>query len=277
MQVSASFYPAKECVSISNMEEFYKKEVKVQDGTESLQIDGTLDMYSASPELQRVGSKEEYDEYISLLFPNSKVDDICYRGTAGSSEFIDNPGTNDMHLRAVFFTHNKDVAKFFAEDNAKIHQGTESIVHAAKINIISPFLSTHKLNLRKEVVLDSVLRNILQKPSDLDMFWKGYEYFLTFWSLGLTGGLEAFNLMFNTEYSQELFQLFLEVEKAEGDFDISSYLQTYYDGLIIPPSTDGLGIRQYDQVAVFSKEQIHVLGTEKDVEGFSVYLKNNKK
>lgn len=65
---------------INNKQEFATSIAKNKDVMDSFKrkMEGIDFVFSQSPELASVGSKAQYLQYLSTIFPNSKVKDIVY-------------------------------------------------------------------------------------------------------------------------------------------------------------------------------------------------------
>ena len=67
--------------------------------------EGVLELFESNPELASIGTPEQYSEYLSTIFPNSKVKDIVYRGgektdTKLFQYFTKNPSEAYMYSKA---------------------------------------------------------------------------------------------------------------------------------------------------------------------------------
>ncbi len=84
-------------------------------------------VFEQNPELKKIGTKEQYCEYLDTIFPESKVKDIVYHGTINNFDefnldyFNSNSGSRDRKDPAFYFTSKKIVAKdFLFNKNGKI-------------------------------------------------------------------------------------------------------------------------------------------------------------
>ena len=91
---------------INNKQEFATSIVKNKDVIDSFKrkMEGIDFVFSQSPELASIGSKAQYLQYLSTIFPNSKVKDIAYRGGE----------KNDVKL-FQYWTNNKAEAYMYAK------------------------------------------------------------------------------------------------------------------------------------------------------------------
>ena len=78
-----------------------KEETPVKEGVDSL--------FYSNKELEKIGSQKEYSEYISTIFPDSKVKDIVYHGTnadlsGGFSKEFSGSGSGSPIMRGDIYT-----------------------------------------------------------------------------------------------------------------------------------------------------------------------------
>jgi len=116
-----NLYQVENKIAVPNTEVF--KEIdKVNTSKNNIVNKEGIDfVYSQNPELETIGSKEQYSEYLKTIFPDSKVKDIVYHGTDKQFERFDNSfkgkttglnnytdGTKIDSTYAFFFTNNID-------------------------------------------------------------------------------------------------------------------------------------------------------------------------
>jgi hypothetical protein len=74
---------------------------------------GVKQLFESNPELAKIGTPEQYSQYLDTIFPDSKVKDIVYRGD--TSKQINNRGLKDflkgVRTDLLYLTTNADVAK----------------------------------------------------------------------------------------------------------------------------------------------------------------------
>jgi hypothetical protein len=78
-------------------------------------------VFEQSPELAKIGSKEQYSSYISTIFPESKVKDIVYRGDENfniEDKILNKTGGN-KYTNGVYFTKEKREAAGYINDIKK--------------------------------------------------------------------------------------------------------------------------------------------------------------
>lgn len=262
--------------------------------------------YELKPE-QEQKVLQLYQEYLKTVFPDSKLQEVVYHGTNRKfDKFEKKHGLDDLSgingVDDYYFTDNIKLAKFFAEKYKKalyaIHKSYESgnIDWYFKRQENSGDFSEFK-NSTKEL---------------WDNIYKEWEYIVTEANNGkeLNEILKEPDIKYfeNKEGFGFRFGKMLLPYYLMSDYD---YYKTYPDGNIIPAvldlkkpyikqgdrnSMDGIlseagykhkkedseidgGIQQDTEeknIVVFRPEQIHVLGSESDVENFKEFVSKNE-
>src|SRR5574343_368027 len=168
---------------------------------------GVNDLFNSNPELSKVGSPEQYSQYLDSIFPDSKVKDIVYRGDENynvGENILSRVGGN-KYTNGIYFTKNRREAAGYINDPKK--------------------KTTHILS----AVLD------LKNPKITNIYDKEI----------------------NTN--------------ALSENDIKNFKSKNIDGLDI-----GLSVEQGFEYLVFEPEQIHILGSKQDIQGFKTWVNNNQ-
>lgn len=167
-----------------------------------------LGIFENNPELSKIGTLEQYTEYINLIFPDSKVKDILYHG--GKSEF--------------------DVFK-----NRQVDK---------EVGVMNGIYLTPDIKYAKEYGknIKSVIINTLN-PLITEGSWTG---------------------IINDETKQKILDKGYDAV-INNAFD-NSKLDKFFDKLKLN--------RMRKETIVFESEQIHILGSKKDIEGFKKYINN---
>ena len=165
-------------------------------------IDSKVDfVFENNPELSNIGTKEQYLEYLSTIFPDSKIKNIMFHSSPNKfSKFKDPSTTGLSHI-------------WFSEEPLDDQFGSN--VYSVVLNLINPLNEKDK-NYGEEI-------RKYENPSNPD--WIN--------NYGLTGELPKFK----------------------------------YDGTIRSSRVDG-----GKSVTVRNPSQVHILGSEKDVEQFENFL-----
>lgn len=101
-------------------------------------------VFEQNPELEQIGTKEQYSNYLDTIFPESKVNNIVYHGTT-NNEFINFKETNIKFLeklgikinKGTFFSDKLDHAKYFSNPETS-WKSKEGRVISVLINLKKP-------------------------------------------------------------------------------------------------------------------------------------------
>ena len=186
------------------------KEIKLE---EKIDINYNLpivkNIFKQFPELNTIGTPEQYVQYLDKVFPNSKIKDIVYHGSKTKKPteiFVDTHiGKNHKKLRCgpgFYFTKDIKYSKLYGDTTFSI------------INI--------------------------QRPTDFN----------------------------SADYDEieDIVNAALELRKT-GDGIIDSSENYYY-----PADEEGLKLSISPDYIVFKPEQIRVLGSQEDIEGFKNFV-----
>ena len=248
---------------INNKQEFVTSIAKNKDVMDSFKrkMEGIDFVFSQSPELASIGSKTQYLEYLSTIFPNSKVKDIVYH--ISDKTLI--PKKGQLHFYTDFSTRNSKNYKF----------------HILK-NVESKLIN--KETDEKNSILNSAENYIF------DNF--NYEFFTAEW---YRDPLNFYNEIANKakedartdviEYlrGKETFAI-LNIQNPHNE-NIESLNKTTVDAIKNNIKTDGIigqeswgyGLSKTEkEVVVFDPEQIHILSSKKDLEMFRNFINFTK-
>lgn len=76
--------------------------------------DGVDFVFEQNPELKKIGTKEQYSEYLDNIFPESKMRDIVYHGSGNKFDAFDK---NKQETPGFYFTPDCNSAYFSKNDN----------------------------------------------------------------------------------------------------------------------------------------------------------------
>lgn len=114
-------------------------------------------VFEQNPELKKIGTKEQYSEYLDSIFTESKVRDIVYRG---DSEKIKEYKiiSNEINTLGdgIYFTPSKKVATDYAE-------AANGFTNIQKISLVNPLILDYrkKFYLNKSSLENEFLNNEL--------------------------------------------------------------------------------------------------------------------
>jgi hypothetical protein len=188
-------------------------------------------------ELSNIGTLEQYSKYLDSVFPDSKVKDILYHGT-------DTKKDNFLSL------------------GSGTHFGTEESAKQRRNKVLLSVI----LNINNSVLFKDILDNDVLKVAD--NFLKENREYLEYGYRNEESGLLVYL------YSQ-----------GRIDYD-TLWDALYYDRntmmQILQETINSNGYKYVNEVedkgsisyVVFKPEQIHILGSSKDIEGFKEFVNN---
>jgi len=161
---------------------------------------GVQELFDSNPELAKIGTQQQYSQYLDSIFPNSKVKDIVYRNTNKDlSTFLPSEETKGIYFSGDL----KEVAQY----NGRRQKG-ESQIYAVVLNLKNP-----------------------------------KEYRKRYGSS-------------DTRYTT------LEETISQGN-----------DGLMVTGREGNIN----EELAVVNSNQVHILGTQQDIEGFKKFVVTKSK
>ena len=236
-----------------NTSEFIKKVATNKSVINSFKnrIDAINFVFQQAPELENIGTKIQYLQYLSTIFPNSKVKDIVYRGNTGNQT---NRKSKEL---GIFFTDDKNAANIYAV-NYKGDEFDDSIIQ----RIVYKF----GLNLTVEQIKSEIafFKEMGASEEQIEKDAKELQNYI------LNNKGESKQAILNIRNPKNL-----TVKDWFDNYENSSKLKTNADGLILKggKQTDN---RIYDagenQIVVFEPEQIHVMGSKNDINGFKDFM-----
>lgn len=121
---------------------FLKKETTrpEEKKTEKTVIKEGLDfVFEQHPELAKIGSKEQYSQYLATIFPESRVEEIVYHGgTLNETDRGKDSFTGEFGGKhGLYFTGSKNRAKSYIKSGSKEYR-EKSDVHCAVLDIKNP-------------------------------------------------------------------------------------------------------------------------------------------
>ena len=174
------------------------------------------DIFNNFNELSKYGSVEEYSDYLSNIFPNSKVNEIVYHGgTLNPSDRGKDSFTGELGGKhGIYFTGSKSRAKSYIKSGDSSYK-SKSKIYFALLNIERPLDKKiwSKWKFGADTITDEGLKQMKENNSD---------------GIIVTDLLSRYtNIKYNTQY------------------------------------------------VVLEMRQVHILGSDKDIDGFKKYM--NKK
>jgi hypothetical protein len=151
---------------------------------EKLEIKEGVDfIFGNNPELEKIGTKDQYSKYLNTIFPESKVKDIVYHGTAADFESFEKKPTNHNNDELTgqfghYFTRNIKSADIYREVSSKTlsdeqptaelvkhyYHGKAGKIFCAKVDFQNPKIYNTYLDFRDDLELNG--SNILNGEHD---------------------------------------------------------------------------------------------------------------
>ena len=202
-------------------------------------------LFKEFPELEKIGSKEEYIKHLETIHPETTQPGIFYRGSKNpnlnASEWIPNPGGGNNLGEGFYFTPDPFKAEKYGKE-AK-----------ALLNIKDPTYTSLKLNTNgfsvpkgmttKDLVGEGSAAISIENPNR-DLFTE----------------LGSYDEGYMRKYTGDLDEQGLPVATVP-----------------YPDMPNFIDYSKIDEIAVPNNSQIHVLGSDADKELFKNYINNNKK
>lgn len=152
-------------------------------------------------------------------------------------------------------------------------------MHPAKLNVRNPFEAYSPSNLEEQlkfvifleqenITLDDVnLKSFLRKYHDYEDLKFNEEMFQIIDNA-------AMNLVTSAFASEKDLRTAEKWHKTRDQLrvNLSEYFRTHYDGVIVEKSVDNLDLPPFDQIGVFSPDQIHLVGSKQDLQGFRDFI-----
>lgn len=257
---------------INNKQEFATSIARNKDVIDSFKrkMEGIDFVFSQSPELASVGSKAQYLQYLSTIFKTSKVKDIVYHGTNEKFDKFDKTklGTktvNETNKLGFYFStkriaeifngnfnlsdflfhirdSQKESKKFF--EKLQVRYGKEKAIEIYKelINLTNDSTGLHSLSK-----LDAPDSKII--PSLLNIKNPFYIEGIDFIGMTRGGGIEGSKLIKSKIKKEDSIIIKKATEEFEGEDEV-----------------------QDDNYVVFEPEQIHILSSKADIQGFKNFM-----
>lgn len=251
-----------------------------KDENQNEKYPSALAFYESNSALKEIGTAEMYQSYLETIFPDSNYQELVYRGTGDSEDFVTAAGSNQtIAPGAVFFTSNATAADLYRRSIARKYGG-EGKTHLAKINLRHPFVAESPFSFRDFVILDKFIKehSDLHTGSTKEFLINVGRYEDYRDTFSIENSLDEFNRTFSLQVSNnewKSIKLYLE-ERMNTNAEVGHYLQENYDGIEIAESEDNMGPLKFDQLAVWREDQIHILGSPKDLEKFREFVANHQ-
>ena len=217
-------------------------------------------VFDHNPELGQIGTREQYEAFLATVFPDSTFREIVYHGTAAPEKIQQFTVERSNFARAIFFTEDYNFAHSFAYEEG-IRDGQ---VQEQMLNIQNPFDFSNPEHIDE-------LRPIIEQ-----LVIEGYKSENT----GITfrnnlptitiGEQEIQNPTVQDFVDHYMWRLKHGSWRIIETDRIVDFISQKHDAIMINE-------RGVKNIAVFSPNQIKVLGSQKDQQEFSAFVNNPEK
>jgi hypothetical protein len=251
--------------SLENLPKIFPSEENVNNNKEELKKvtnnikPGVSELFEQSPELTNIGTPEQYSQYLDTIFPDSKVKDLVYHGTdvEGLQQFsLKYFGQKDVGDRGygIYLSKDRDIAQGYGEH-----------LYSVLVNIQNPY------NVRFKDNDPSYLWNRIERNSyskDIEQLEKDRGKWIERVNNGDIRYTFFEGLSKKATKKEQLEFVNDKINKRISD------KQERLDELNIIGKSDGVINEDYEIVT--KPEQIHILGSKQDIQGFKEFIKGNK-
>jgi hypothetical protein len=235
-----------------NTKEMPREESKI----EKPQIKEGIDfVFEQNPELAKIGTKEQYSEYLDSVFPNSKLKGIVYHGTSVDSYNSILKEGFDLNKSGSNLGYMGKIVSFFT-GRAWTNNFEKGAVVSALVNITSEYidnfgnLTEEGMNVLKQKLIDLRIVPFISSLEELNediIFVNDNDR-----NAGFKTARETIRLQ---NY------LFSRIKKPEDT----------YNSILTDLNISGLK-RNDEVVDMLSTNQIHVLNSQVDTENFKKFV-----
>jgi hypothetical protein len=219
-----------------------------------LQIDtnikeGVTELFESNSELAEIGNTQQYSAYLDTIFPDSKVKDIVYHGT---------PYKFDKFKGISFFSDDIYEAGIL---------GSQRFFHDILTKEQKEYLDSVQYNPGgAEAAFEGALFYVFGKGIKNEDYKDAYEY------LKSEGILDKYKI-----YKIAVLINVENITKSSEPIHKDTLLKQTKNNEIIKGKDlmPSFGYKRNDTVyAVFEPEQIYILGSTKDIQGFKEYIED---
>lgn len=265
-----------------------KRQNKVQANQQQLSVvqpsnivkEGVEFVFEQNPELANIGSQEQYSQYLDTIFPDSKVKDIVYRGGGN----VITKAVDSTFGTGYYFTPDKDYAKNFAEIAAARDKGYNLLTAVLNLNNPLIYVETKKQYKteiseigRYKQTLKSRVEDAIRNKKDIptlqgdDSFYiyKEGKYYNQRGQEKSLQDIEEYVKLSTLKSSEDTVTTLLSKSDLEN---IKTELNSANDGVVVNITEKYEDINK--EYIVFAPNQIHILGSKQDIEGFKKFVNN---
>jgi hypothetical protein len=276
----------------SKIEHIFSKENEI----EKSQIKEGLDfVYEQNQELSTIGTKEEYSKYLDTIFPDSNMKEIFYHGSEESFERFEKKSEENLSPLGYFFSDNLDIAAAYSNPIKKNIRIRYQALEQENKEYEKDFSLGQMNNLTEALDaydnFDKYIENNYQKI--FGRYTKKDSFKVLEIEKPEKKGLYSVVLNIKSPLYIEFNSEKINQEKSEGFEVINSknyerenvfnavkkyptadsvILDNVYDIRTFRKEGDDEFFIQQKQIVVFDSDQIHILGSDDDLEKFRTFV-----
>ena len=213
--------------------------------------EGVSEVFKDNESLAFIGTEQQYSQYLDTIFPNSKIKDILYHGTDKSFTNFNIPKQREDKFPGIYLSSDKEESKFYSEEQSNIIKDRIRSQSPDFLYKLPDFLLNTYFNLKIKSKLINIKPRIIPvliNTDKLQIIEVGEESV-------------SFNNNPNKENQDKLFD---KLRSFSNNINTVVY-NNYLDSTIISKV-----------VSVRDPNQIHILGSKQDIEGFKDFVSKNK-
>lgn len=227
--------------------------------------------------ISKIGTMEQYSNYLNNVYPNSKVKNIVFRGATDTSYKM---GTNQSVIDLTFFTGSQEAANKYAELSAKKYSSSPLTIMAV-VNATNPLITDNANNIGRLINLNHYLKskNInVNNPEKILSSIDNISTIKMFVPVFDAKEIRKQAPIFGADISQlsdEELEIGYNYSPTNVNMDIKDKLiDLGYDSVVVKESKDWFDFT-YDQIGVLEDNYL-VLGSDEDINGFKNFVGNQK-
>lgn len=268
------------------------------------------EVFNSNPELSKVGDVFSYAIYLDTIFPDSQVKDIVYHGTNKKFDRFDKNFINKSFENLIFFFKNRKNAEEWSEKSELNLKKDDLINDIIKLNtsmkeasvednilyaLTQHFTLDNKedLNNKHKDTFNKITTLLNYLNLDIDNLYNLINSNLEIYRSTIRNSIDnspsekiinnnrVISVVVNSQNPlilQDSYHYYLGKESGKKfTRDVNNNIENY-DSLIAKDVTEyeNDSIKNRDtQYAVKEPEQIHILGSQQDIQGVQDYIHND--
>ena len=218
---------------------------------------GIEELFNGNYELAKIGSQQAYSQYLDTIFPDSKVRDIVYHGTKGEK-------FDEVDFFKNYFGGNAFYVTKYR--NEAIGYSTK------KGNIISLLINSKNIQFQRDAFFGNSpqsIEEIKQEIKEIKEAKFALQYIAEELNIEVFNSLNEANEFAKKNSGWEKLEDDIKIEKLKELENILNVLETKGEFDTVLTNNDAGEKSIY---IVNKPEQIHILGSKQDIEGFKEFV-----